>query len=81
VTKTVVGVLCGGFRAPVYLTTMHMKKALVNDSKITKRGKKKQKGKVYIDGLGDELIELILKKKIMTFIIGVFQSSILIIID
>jgi hypothetical protein len=32
---------------------------LVNDSKITKkRQKKAKKGKVYIDGLGDELIEL-----------------------
>jgi hypothetical protein len=50
-----------------------MKKALVNDSKITKRGKKKQKGKVYIDGLGDELIELILKKKIMTLLLEYFK--------
>jgi hypothetical protein len=46
---------------------------LVND-KTTKRGKKSKKGKVYIDGLGDELIELgILKKKIMTFIIEYFK--------
>jgi hypothetical protein len=42
--------------------------------KLLKEVKKAKKGKVYIDGLGDELIELgILKKKIMTFIIEYFK--------
>jgi hypothetical protein len=47
----------GNSWSSIILTTMHIKK-LVNDSKTSKRAKKKKKGKVYIDGLGDELIEL-----------------------
>jgi hypothetical protein len=56
-------------------------KALVNDLKLLKEVKKKQKGKVYWWTWWWINWVRILKKKIMTFIIGVFQSSILIIID
>jgi hypothetical protein len=42
--------------------------------KLTKRVKKKKKGKVYIDGLGDELIELgNIKEEDNDFIIEYFK--------